>query len=768
MRRSSGNPKLAEANKCIFVRYYERAEAIVEELAQSKAHGDDLLIHLRRIELASKVDKLDELVKSYRELSHEKPDRLAYRIAFLFAQQQTDAVSNRDALERYQELLGIFGPHPGIYYGLAFSHELDNALEAARKAYEQCLNLDDTWHPAHFGLSQIHYQLGDEKKGDMYFTRFEELAPYNVYGNFETHRDLALEFASREDFDAAEIAIKTLGEWWIESKGFAPMEIQLYEKFATAKLAEQDQDEHVAIQRRHQGRIIANKILEDEKSNESVFYFAAKVLEEFSEVTLALEMYRRILRAEVQNPEMVQKIGAQFVSQGEYHLAKDLFEEAYKIHPDQPEVRFCLLVTKLKLAKVNVEEYLMGRERLKTLIEEKGDRTELMTLLMALTAKYNQDPEVQGYMAELYLELEHKDKALRHFQKMHELDPFSRYSALKYASFLMQHGDAGLAKSLIDTIDQVHKLEADEQVELHWLNASYDFLNGNFEESSSRLRTLLESEPWGLTYLVLHARALGGIAKIKLGTETSDSVMEELGEGKEDNLEWGDFDRRTEALRKAHCIELVYVRAKIRYLYAEGSESSVGALVKAAIAYDAQKASFELLRLLNTNFDSPNIYWALGVLFRESWQLETASMWFDQMLRLTKISRQQRAKAYLEQADCYIWRNHALEKAVEFVKIAQELGLKDDKRALLVLAHGCLKLGRIQQADAYLSDPAIGDDLEATYLKGLLKYRNGAAAEANLLWKPLLTYSVESLRLHHIKEEIMKYYYDQKPYRALN
>lgn len=768
MRKQNSNPKLAEANKFIFVKDYEQAEAILEELAQSKAYSDDLLIHLRRIELASKVEKLDELVEIYAALAKEKPEQITYQLAHLFAQQHTEELSNQAALNIYQDLLRNVGPHAGVYYGIGYCHEVENNFEQAKKAYEQCLNLDSTWHPAYFGLSQIYYQLGNERKGDQYFTHFEELAPYNVYGNFETHRKLATEFADRQDFDAAEIAIKTLGEWWIESKGFAPLEIQLYEKFASAKLSEQDMDEMVTTQRRLQGRIIANKILEDEKTNEAILYFSAKVLEEFSELTLALEMYRRILKAEIQNPEMVQKIGAQFVSQGEYNLAKDLFEEAYKQHPDQPEIRFCLLIVKLKLAKVNVEEYLMGKERLKSLIEEEGDRTEVMTLLMALTSKYNQDAEVQGYMADVYLELGHKDKARRHFQKMYDLDSYSRYSTLKFASFLMQEGEAEQSKALLINIDETKKLEADERIELHWLNANYDFRVGRYEESATRLRKLMESEPWGLTYLLLLTRSLSEMAKVKLKLEVYDSVMEKLSEGDEDDLNWEEFDRRTETLRKARCIELVYARSKLRYLYTEGSESSINELVKAATAFDAQKCIFELIKLLNTNFDSPNIYWALGVLCREVWQLETASMWFDQMLLLPKLDVEQRARAYLEQADCYIWRNVMLEKAVEYVKLAQELGLAADPRAIRVLAHACLKLGRVQQAEVLLSDGSMGEDPEALYLIGLVKYRNGAQIDANTVWKPLLTTTSENLRLHHIKQEIMKYYYDQKPYRALN
>ncbi len=768
MRKNLSNPKLAEANKCIFVKDYEQAEVILDELAQSTAYQNDLLIHLRRIELASKVEKLAELVIDYENLIKEKPEQISYKIALILAEQHAEVISNQEALQKFQDLLRTEGPHAGLYYGIGYCHEVDSHLERAKKAYEQCLNLDSAWHPAYFGLSQIYYSLGEDKKGDQYFNRFEELAPYNVYGNFETHRKLAAEFADKQNFDAAEIAIKTLGEWWVESKGFAPLEIQLYEKFATAKLADEEMDETAATQRRHQGRIIAHKILEDSKSNEAIFYFSAKVLEEYGEISLALEMYRLILKAEVQNPEMVQKIGAQFVSHGEFNLAKDLFEEAYKIHPDQPEIRFCLLVVRLKISKVNVEEYLMGKERLKTLLEEEGDRTELMSLLMSLTSKYNQDPEVQGYMAEVFLELGHKDKARRHFQKMYELDSLSRYSTLKYASFLMQHEDADLAKSLLEKLDNAKNLENDERIELNWLNATYDFRKGQFEATSLRLRRLLESEPWSLTYLVLQARALSEQVRNKISQEVIDVTLAKLAEGNEEELNWNDFDLHTEILRKARCIELVYVRSKLRYLYTEGSEASIHQLVKSAIANDAQKAIFELLKLLNTNFDSPNIYWALGVLFRESWQLETASMWFDQMLLLPKLSDLQRARAYLEQADCYIWRNHLLEKAVEYVKLSQDLGLRSDNRTMRVLAHGYLKLGRVQQAEALLEDSTMSDDPEVTYLKGLVKYRNGATADANTLWKPLLTHTVESLRFHHIKQEIMKYYYDQKPYRALN
>jgi len=141
---------------------------------------------------------------------------------------------------------------------------------------------------------------------------------------------------------------------------------------------------------------------------------------------------------------------------------------------------------------------------------------------------------------------------------------------------------------------------------------------------------------------------------------------------------------------------------------------------------------------------------------------------FDQMLMIPSLKDKQRAKAYLEQADCYIWRGTQLEKAVEYAKLALDLGLTHDKRPLRVLAHGLLKLGKVRQAEVYLEDNEGDRDPEVIYLRGLVKYRNGAYQQANEVWKPLLTHRIENLRFHNIKQEIMRYYFDKEPYRGIN
>src|SRR5205085_2926969 len=126
------------------------------------------------------------------------------------------------------------------------------------------------------------------------------------------------------------------------------------------------------------------------------------------------------------------------------------------------------------------------------------------------------------------------------------------------------------------------------------------------------------------------------------------------------------------------------------------------------------------MKLLNTNFDSPNIYWALGVIFKELWQLETAGVWFNQMLLHPALPKPARAKAYVELADCLIWQNRQIEKALEYAKLAADLDERKDLRFMRVLAHAYLKTGQIRQAKLYLDQTDSEQDHEVLYLQGLM------------------------------------------------
>ena len=82
------------------------------------------------------------------------------------------------------------------------------------------------------------------------------------------------------------------------------------------------------------------------------------------------------------------------------------------------------------------------------------------------------------------------------------------------------------------------------------------------------------------------------------------------------------------------------------------------------------------------------------------------------------------------------------------------------------IAH--LKSGQMKEAKVYLEQTNNSSDKETTYLKGLYHYRNGSAEKANEIWKPLIIIPTENLRAHHLKQEMMKYYYEGTPYHKAN
>src|SRR4051812_30757349 len=101
----SSNPQLDEANKYIFVKAYERAERMIEDLVNSDAYRNDLLLHLRRVELATKLDTLAHLRKVYEEALEKDSESITYRIGLIFVEQHGEFIENKEAMIRLQALL---------------------------------------------------------------------------------------------------------------------------------------------------------------------------------------------------------------------------------------------------------------------------------------------------------------------------------------------------------------------------------------------------------------------------------------------------------------------------------------------------------------------------------------------------------------------------------------------------------------------------------------------------------------------------------------
>lgn len=760
--------QLEFANKLIFVKQYEEADRVLREVLANDAGSCEALIHLRRIELMSLLGRLHELKNHYAERVQFGEDRGLAKTCFILTSMFSDASHPAEHLNELHGVIQEFGPSPIACFAMGFGAEQQGNNERARYNYEQSVALDQQFYPSLFGLSQIYYNMGDDAKGDQYFHQFELMAPYNVYGNFETHRRLSLEFVHMGRYEDAERAIQALSNWWVENRGYSPSEIQIYENLATARLSDLKGEKAEAVARRNAARALTDEMLSSSSQDEGALYFVARVLTEFGEDRAAFQAYKQVLKVAGNNPSVVQKIGSHFLGSGEFEAAKELFEHAYEQHPDNSEIRFCLLVARLKAAGVSVEEYLIGRERIRQLADN-GDRVEFLSLLNALLGRFNGDWDVHFHLAELFMRMGHDRKAGIHYARMYELDPKGQNSRLRYANYLMHHNDPDKAMEILTLIDAPKGAMSDVDAEIQWLKAYYYDRKGDWKSSMEMLTSLLGRDPWNITYLIHEVICLTGLRDgLSAVQAAQDNWARKLMNNEETKVNWSEFAKDTEKLSSEHCYQMSYARAKLQFLYMRGSEHSLRAVVREACRFDAGKGAKELLRLINTNFDTPSVYWGLGLLYKELWQLEVASMWFELTLGLSQIEDRLKSLVYLDLADSYIWRNVNLPKAVEYVKLALDLASRSgiqDRRAMMVMGHALLRMGQVRQAQAYLDQMKdLSHDFEVQYLVGLVQYRNGQTIKANEIWKPLLKFKTEQMREYRIKQEILRYYFEKTPY----
>lgn len=768
---------LQEANKLIFVKKYQDADVLISSLLESTEGFSFGPAHLRRIELATRLGTLDKAKAEYEALLKQADKAQVAHACLVLIRQHTQDPEHAQAIQDHQEGIRQFGPSALAYYGIGLAMEAQGNNDRSVSNYDQCLSEDPDFFPAYFGLSQVFYREGNDKQGNHYFYLYEQAAPYNVYGNFETHKKLCFEFLEKASYLDAEASIQALSDWWLENKGYCPPEIQIYELMAMARIAADTGDSNAHDNRRAVAVAKLGHILRSDSVTDESLYFLAKTLTEFKEHELVASIYTRMIELFGEDTGFMQKIGGQLLTGGDIDLACQFFEEVYRKNPDNAELNFCRLVSRLKAADVQVDDYLARKERLKYLLKSDGDSVETLSVLHSLIASFPDDGDVQRQIGEIYLRLGNVQRATKHFEKMYEIDGLSGAAKLKYAAHEMQYGDVERSMQILDELKN-HPFEEEQKTELYWLRAAYFLKKGEHEQALKLMQHVLSYDPWNVSFLVQEIICLLQIAQGEYEKKPEayaqppriDQVLQQLSENKEDQLDWAEYDRYTDQLLDQHENRLAFCRAKLRYLYADGGFEALQALVHAASRYDASLAAGEFIKLLNTNFDSPLIFWALGMLYKELWQMEAAAMWLEQGLRHSdaEVEKILSALIYVELADCYIWQNRSVDKSIEYVKLAMELGYKQDSRVFSILAHGCLRLGYIREAEQYLNQVDRHDDPDNAFLRGLLEYRNGDVARAKEIWKPLLTLRSDYLRHHQIKQEVLRFYFDKEPYFKMN
>lgn len=756
--------ELESADKLIFIKRYEDARTMLDNLLQS--HATDMLLHLRYIELAIRLGDVEHVERKYQQ--HH--DELVSAAGNVLLRQYNCQDSPSITIDNYKNLIKKFGDFACAYFGIGFAYEHLGEYDAAIENYKKCLELDPSWYPSYFGLSQSFYQKESNQEGDYYFQTFEEIAPYSIYGNFATHRKLSVELFEAGRYDDALRAIDSLLHWLKESKQSCPIEVSFYRSLMLIKISQMRDRPKVLAKQQEQVLKHLETLLGHAHISDQVLAFMVASCQESGCDEFVLAIYKILLR-KCNSPQLVQRVCEAFYASDDNHTLIELLESACAESYDNHGLRFWLLITKLKHRNLNVELYLADKERVEQLQGIESEQIEMLNLLNAMQSRFAEDPDVYRQIASIYTnDAKTKEKAGFYLQKMHKLDPNLLLNAVTYANFLLKEGDGNKASTVLAQIKQPEHLKPSQRAELYYLQAKAQLLTDDLSAASENIMAAVKLNPWSFSYLACEIFCLTSLyysqKKLPLISENVINLYEKF------DLNVAEFKHETLQLLKKKMYYLAYSRAKLLLLYSkvdrEQKEAISFDLLTISVAYDPDSSARDFIKLLNTNYDSPYIYFVLAILNKECWRHESSCLWLEMLLQRESLPHDKMTEVYLELADSYVWRGHDLQTAIEYAQSIIRMSNNYHEKALTILTHAYLKNNDIKLAQKCMDKLLeVSKTHEAIYLHGLLEHRKGNVEKACAIWQPILQCESSNLRLHNVKQEVMKLYMDGHGYREI-
>lgn len=303
-----------------------------------------------------------------------------------------------------------------------------------------------------------------------------------------------------------------------------------------------------------------------------------------------------------------------------------------------------------------------------------------------------------------------------------------------------------------------------------WLLGKCAHALGDAQRAFPLIHSIVAIEPWHVPYLSYEIILLQELNRTTDTPAEIDPTLAALAGISEHALDWDSFQAETAAAIRNNQAEISYLRCKVYFLYHPGDDAAFKQLLAQGAAYNHSEVVAELLRLLNSPFDRPQLTLGLARLAKDQWQLETASMWYEQLLRRSNLPSTLSNEVYTELADCYLWRNCSLAKVQQLVQLFPGLnpGGTLHPQQQLVLIHLYLRQGMLHEAKQLLEQVTPGSDIfEVHYLWGCYWLQTGLHSKAKAAWKPLIKTRCETLRQHHLKEKMFAAYFPEKQAEAL-
>ena len=596
-----------------------------------------------------------------------------------------------------------------VQYCRGICFEKTKSLKDAQKSYEEVIQINEQWYPALFALSQIHYQLGEMKKGDNYFYMYEKISPYSVYGNIETHRYLANFFLDRGDFSYAKKSILSLSKWWEENKNYCPDEIQIFEHLYLSKIANKNGD--MAESKRLQDEVfhkVDSLMKYYEPTQYNIAIFVAKILEENDFLFQAINIYKSIIRQDMDNDELVSKMAMQILTSIPPKSAEEIFINFYKENPDNESIRLCLLISRLKQQSIDIEEYLYLRDKLLSSLDQEANGFYLLEDVSKLVRLYDKDHEVHYAAAQVFTKLQSRVKRKFHFEKMIECDPLGSMTKVYYAEFLLEESVYSEAMDVLDEVNVKFIKKSEISTSYNRIKSACLASVGKYSEAINLMAVNLKEDPWNISYLQNQIDNLEMISddyyvSDKRVFKTDVEIYKNL-----KTVDWQDYYKETMNVFEQKNFKLAYLRSKLLFLYQKGNDDSLNLLLMCAKEFYEDHCISDLTKLLNTNYDHPGLYLMIGLLYKSMNQLESAYNWFKLIFDFSRDKYDHVFyKTYANMADCLMMMNRETKKAIEYSLMCIEHGKASDsekEKIYQTLALCYLKQGQASKVKPVLHE----------------------------------------------------------------
>lgn len=556
---------LQTANKYIFVQDFVKAEEILKNICQN--YENEYEIYFRRVEIAVKSNRLDELLLDL--LEHEKlsPDSDAIKLAYLLAKFKKCSMDRKkqEAKEDYNKNIDILFSnydkvvplpnkkmkvHRSIYvpddivqmteseqlnlnqsFDFASFDELVekifNYYKENQENYAACYvagcamdnlgNLEEAVHkwkkalllnPSSICtlsiLAELQQQGHFHEHTDDFCLRLESLDRYLVHGHIETHTDLYNDFINLGDYKNAIASLKILSDWIYRQYGSVPIEIELVCLLGSMNAYKLDGNLVAAESSKNE---VENIVIAYKKSTKDLKHlvFIAELCEEYDLKNIAKICYFSILTSKNVDIQTIKEVSTHCITHYATAALLECLKNSYENNPGNPEIRFYILLCSLHLKDINVVDYMDIKKQIRELIYQ-NDTENALRFLEEIILKFAEDPETHYYLAEIYTRKGFMSKAQFHFEIMYTLDKYNIDAIVKYIYFLLRNKFYSQTIDIAQQIVEFDMLSVSQKNEIRWSLAAAYFADEKYELARVEILKSLANEPWNISYISLHLR----------------------------------------------------------------------------------------------------------------------------------------------------------------------------------------------------------------------------------------------------------------------